>query len=258
MIVIDGKKIAKTIISRLKKQVKPNKSLVTEIVFDNEAALAFLKQKKIVAKELRIPFFSLWHDKTDNEDQLLREIKEFNLQPDVGGITVHLPLPSEYDSKFIFNAIVSSKDVDCLNERTAEVFSPAVETVKKILESLQYDLSGKKIAIVGTGFLVGQPIAKWLTGKVKELTTLNSKSGLMVLKEADLVISGVGKVGLIKSQMLKDGAGVIDFGYGGDLDATSTQLSNLDFYTPTPNGTGPILVACFFENFYKLTGGIQK
>ncbi|MDP3953294.1 MAG: bifunctional methylenetetrahydrofolate dehydrogenase/methenyltetrahydrofolate cyclohydrolase, partial [bacterium] len=93
----------------------------------------------------------------------------------------------------------------------------------------------------------------------KEIYLMDRGSDLADLKNADLVISGVGEANLIKSDLLKEGAGVIDFGYyyfedgrlAGDLDMGS-DLEKLSFYTPTPGGTGPILVAKLIENFYKL------
>ncbi|GAJ03639.1 unnamed protein product [marine sediment metagenome] len=96
--------------------------------------------------------------------------------------------------------------------------------------------------------------------KVSELYVLGRGSDFGVLQKVEIVISGIGNAGLIKPDMLKEGAGVIDFGYNfadekltGDLDISSPQeLSKLLFYTPTPGGTGPILVAQLFENFYRL------
>ena len=100
--------------------------------------------------------------------------------------------------------------------------------------------------------------------KAKELAVFKKGSDLSELKNYDLVISGVGKAELINPEMLKNGAGVIDFGYStdesgkirGDFDASQIEnyklkIENL-WYTPTPGGTGPILVAKLFENFYKL------
>lgn len=141
-------------------------------------------------------------------------------------------------------------------------------------------LKNKAVAVVGKGFLVGKPIIEWLKGnpsagsgqKCQTLLIFDSKSDLKNLKKADLVITGVGKANLIKPEMLKSGAGVIDFGYDlievksekgkveskitGDFDAFELELSTFNFqlswYTPTPGGTGPILVAEIFKNFYKL------
>ncbi|MBI2033623.1 MAG: hypothetical protein HYT13_00810 [Candidatus Liptonbacteria bacterium] len=115
------------------------------------------------------------------------------------------------------------------------------------------------MAVVGTGFLVGKVIVTWLLGKVRELYVLDRGSDFGVLKNMDLIISGVGKAGLIKPEMLKSGALLIDFGYDngrGDFDAASLSSPTYNLkpitYTPVPSGTGPILVAKIFENFYSL------
>jgi 5,10-methylene-tetrahydrofolate dehydrogenase/methenyl tetrahydrofolate cyclohydrolase len=111
------------------------------------------------------------------------------------------------------------------------------------------------------GFLVGKPISDWLNGKCKEIYLLDVGSDLGILKNADLVILGVGKTGLVKPEMLKENAFVIDFGYSmedgkicGDFEPPSGHSPSAISYTPTPGGTGPILVAQLFENFYRLTG----
>ena len=252
-IVIDGKMIANKIINYLKNQPTPNKSLIVEMMGHNPAAHSFLEQKKRVAEKLRIPIILYLHNYNIGNYWLWREINEFSQRPDIGGITISLPLPLEYNQELILNSISPLKDVDCLNEATAGIESPTVGAVKKICESLQFNVADKKIAVVGKGFLVGQPIIRWLSGQVQKLFVLDSKSDLSILKEADLVITGVGKQGLIKPEMLKSGAGVIDFGYGGDMQTTSCSLDHLNFYTPAFGGVGPILVACLFENFYKLT-----
>ena len=176
----------------------------------------------------------------------------------------------------MLNAIPREKDVDVLGERALGAFytgrnpvmPPPVGVVQTILSIFDFQLSTARVAVVGLGFLIGKPIAEWLKGKTKELYCLDEKSDLGILKEADLVISGIGKPGLIKPDMLKNGAGAIDFGYAkgpngellGDLDISNFQLPTnnlqLSFYTPTPGGTGPIVVALLFRNFYALSEGI--
>ncbi len=145
---------------------------------------------------------------------------------------------------------------------------PAVATVKTILEKVSaeggsasggnFDLAKADVAVVGLGTLVGKPVGLWLTGKCKELHLLGRNSDLAILSTCDVVISGVGKAGIIRADMLKEEAGVIDFGYyyfpdgevSGDFSPDNAETSA--FYTPTPGGTGPILVAELFHNFYIL------
>ncbi len=134
--------------------------------------------------------------------------------------------------------------------------------VKEILEREDIDLKSLCVAIVGLGDLVGKPISTWLTGRCKELILLDRGGDSALLERADLIISGVGQAGLIKEDSLKKGASIIDFGYAhssdgklhGDFEINESS-QRTGFYTPTPGGTGPILVAKLMENFYKLNGG---
>jgi methylenetetrahydrofolate dehydrogenase (NADP+)/methenyltetrahydrofolate cyclohydrolase len=154
------------------------------------------------------------------------------------------------------------KDVDNLRSGTL-VESPTVTVVKEVLQSVGWKLADKKVAVVGRGRLVGGPIIKWLEKEGVDFKVADEKTENLqeFLSDADLIISGVGKEGLIKPEWLKDGAGVIDFGFPADFDFSSLEIRNLKlkiepaglaFYTPTPGGTGPILVAKLFENFYLL------
>jgi len=134
--------------------------------------------------------------------------------------------------------------------------------VEEILKIINQELKTMKVIVVGSGFLVGKPIAAWLQNKAAEITIFNEYTEDLQnrLKNADLVISGVGKANLFSQDDLNENTTVIDFGY----DVSSGKISG-DFnppneanklkaitYTPTPGGTGPILVAKLFENFYKL------
>ncbi|MEK7465602.1 MAG: bifunctional 5,10-methylenetetrahydrofolate dehydrogenase/5,10-methenyltetrahydrofolate cyclohydrolase [Patescibacteria group bacterium] len=135
--------------------------------------------------------------------------------------------------------------------------SRAASTAGAEERSVLLELEGKRIAIIGAGFLVGKPIATWLMGKVREIHLLDKGSDFGVLENADVVISGAGAPGIVKPEMLKEGAVGIDFGYGtkdshvmGDFDPACERVCSV--FTPTPGGTGPILVAQLFQNFYTL------
>lgn len=195
---------------------------------------------------------SSWSNELMSQDELVEDIRHWCMQPTVGGLTLELPLSAKYNREKVLNFIHKSKDVNCLNSCAEAIMPPAVAAVKKIIKDIKYNLKDKTAAVVGYGILIGKPIAAWLGDKVKNLLVFDSKSDLCLLAKADLIITGVGKKGLIKPEMLKDSAGVIDFGFGGDFDASGEDVNKLSFYTPTPGGTGPILTACLFENFYKL------
>lgn len=267
---IDGKKIAKDILGKLKILPVPKKNLAAFLIGDDSASFGFLKQKEKIAKELGVDFrlYKLLGDITN--DQARREVRKIAESKSTGGVIVQLPVPEHLNRHYILNAVPREKDVDVLSERSLgalyvgrnPVLPPAVGTLEAILTTNDLQLTTMKVAVVGLGLLIGKPIANFLMGKTEELYLLHEASDLSILKDVDLVISGVGVAGLIKPAMLKNGAGIIDFGYGlsadgkisGDFDSASLVVSgkSLVFYTPTPGGTGPILVAKIFENFYKL------
>lgn len=270
---IDGKKIAEEIIAELKQKPAPKKFLAVFLVGDDSASASFVEQKERVAKELGVDFRIYRYPGDISQDKSRREIGKITSHKTCGGAIAQLPLPKHLNRHYILNAIPREKDVDVLGERALGAFytgrnpivPPPVGVVEEIIKLTNLELKNSKTAIVGLGFLIGKPIAEWLKGKTKELYLLDEKSDLEILKDADLVISGTGHAGLIKPEMLKKDAGVIDFGYAkgpngellGDFNFSPLQLSTnnlqLSFYTPTPGGTGPIVVALLFRNFYTLT-----
>jgi len=272
MTVIDGNKITKNIIERLKSRGAPDKILAAILVDSTSSPQvgsteSFLKRKEKTAKELKIDFRLYKFPKDISNDDLRNKIVKIATLKRVGGIIIQLPLPSHLNRQYILNAIPRKKDVDVLCEQSLGAFyagrniilPPAVGVVEEILKSYILNLKTLKIAVVGLGFLVGKPIATWLMGKCPEIYLLDAGSDFKILKQADVVITGTGKPGLIEPAILKEGAMVIDFGYSvkngkicGDLDTHSPLISRLSFYTPTPDGTGPIVVAKLLENFYKL------
>ena len=268
MKAIDGKEIAREIIERLKGQPVPQKIVAAVLVGDNAASESFVKQKEKMAKELGIDFRIYRFPETSTNDSLRRDIGKIANLSRVGAVIVQLPLPVHCNPHFVLNAIPPEKDVDVLSERTigsfynkrSKVIPPSVATCEELFAREGVDLQEKRVAVVGLGVLVGKPITLWLMKKAKEVYALDQGSDLEILKQADVVISGVGKTGLIRSEMLKHGASIIDFGYSfddegkikGDFD--DDGLHDEGWYTPTPGGTGPILVAKLMEGFYVLNG----
>jgi methylenetetrahydrofolate dehydrogenase (NADP+)/methenyltetrahydrofolate cyclohydrolase len=279
-VIIDGKAIAAKLIAELKPKIasmRERKFFGAALVGDNAASQNFLKQKHRVAQELGVDFrlYELPADITT--DKLREEIARLAGAKTCGGFIVQLPLPERLENKhYILNAIPKQKDVDCLSEAALGAFytgrspvaPPSVATVEEILrETGRTNLRELTVAVIGAGALIGRPVGFWLQNRVGELMVFDSsvKNLREKLREADVVVSGTGVPGIFGAQNLKDGALVVDFGFNktadgkmrGDFDPQS-QIPNSKFqipdiaYTPTPGGTGPILVAKLFENFYFL------
>ncbi len=269
MKAIDGKGIAREIIERLKGEPAPQKIFAAILVGDNAASESFVKQKEKVAKELGIDFRIYRFPETSTNDSLRREVGKIANLSRVGAMIVQLPLPAHINAQYVLNAIPPEKDVDVLGERALGSFyanrnaivAPSVAVCEELFVREGVELQKRNVAVVGLGVLVGRPIATWLMKKAKEVYALDQGSDLEIIKNADVVISGVGKAGLIGTEMLKHGAVVIDFGYSFDKegnirgDFDHDELHPEGWYTPTPGGTGPILIAKLMENYYLLNKG---
>jgi methylenetetrahydrofolate dehydrogenase (NADP+)/methenyltetrahydrofolate cyclohydrolase len=271
MSLIDGRKIAQEIIADLKTKPKPQKFFGALLVGEDPASLNFLKQKEKVARELGIEF-RLYRLPLDvKTDELRREIGRLAGAKTCGGFIVQLPLPEGVNRHYVLNAIPAAKDPDVLSEAAlgafytgrGKIIPPSAGTVAEILKRQNLDLRRLKAVVIGAGFLIGKPVGFWLQNRVAELTVIDIHAPHLrsELKSAEVVISGVGQAGLITAEDLKDGALVIDFGWNrqngkivGDFDPEGAAAKNIS-YTQTPGGTGPILVAKLFENFYILNSG---
>ncbi len=281
MSVIDGKEIAQRIIDELK--TKPGdwkgKFMGGMLVGEDPASVNFLKQKEKVAQELGISFRLYKAPENVTTDDLRAEIGMLSKPKNCGGFLVQLPLPEQVNKHYVLNAVAKDKDVDCLSEQALGAFytgrgkiaPPAVETVQAVLESWNMNresLRELKFILIGAGFLIGKPVGFWLQNRAGEVTIYDSsvKNFHPNLKEADVIISGAGHPNLFSAKDLKEGALVIDFGFNkvgekicGDFSpsTSSGQVSggaeekNI-MYTKTPGGTGPVLVAKLYENFWKL------
>lgn len=284
--IIDGKTIANEIVSRLRALPKPAKFFGAGLVGDDPASLNFLKQKERVAHELGIDFRLQQLPLGITTDALRAEIGRLAEPKTCGAFIIQLPLPEAINRYYVLNAIPKEKDVDCLSEQALGAFytergkiaPPSVATVEEILrrEVVGSANSGDglppevlrelKAVVIGAGFLIGKPVGFWLQNRVAELVVLDAgvKNIHDKLGDADIVIAGAGHAGLFGAQHLKEGAIVIDFGFNsstdghiiGDFDPAGTGGVTADekniHYTKTPGGTGPVLVAKLYENFYTL------
>lgn len=256
---IPGREISREIIESLKGLNKPDKPLAVIFVGDELATIGFVSQKERACEELGLDFKKIQLDSGVSESDLIDKIRE--ISRDVGGIIIQLPLPTEINQERVLSTIPKELDVDLLSDASKLeplALAPSVGVVEEIVSRYELDLGNSVVAVVGIGKLVGGPISAWLDNRCKRLLLLDKGDDLSKTKEADIVISGVGIPGIIKSDNLNEGAIVIDFGVGkidggvgGDLE--EKDLEKLSLYTPTPGGTGPILVAKLMENFYTLS-----
>lgn len=250
--VIDGNLLGQKILKRLR--IPSDKFLAAVVVGEDPASLRFIKKKQEIGKACGIDFRTHAFSEHISSEELEKKIEILAEDSRCGGIIVQLPLPASLNREEILSHIPVEKDVDVLRGMpVANISPPSVGVVREIAKELSLDFANKVVAVLGAGFLVGKPISIWLKLRVKELIIINEGDSMGRLREADIVISGVGKSKLFSAKQLKSGAAVIDFGISlnsgrieGDFDSTGGETA---FYTPTPGGTGPILIAKLFENF---------
>ncbi|MEK9209522.1 MAG: bifunctional 5,10-methylenetetrahydrofolate dehydrogenase/5,10-methenyltetrahydrofolate cyclohydrolase [Patescibacteria group bacterium] len=267
--IIDGRKMAEEIKTSLKKEVETfGKKIRLAVVFvgDDPISKKFIEQKKKLAKDIGVDVRVYNFPLIISTNELRKKISEVVHLKQNSGVIIQLPLPKQIKTQYILNAIPLEKDVDVLSARAFGDFSvgkekvlpPIVGAVKKILIT-EVALPKKYAVIVGAGRLVGRPLAIWFLNQGATISVLNenTKDISDFAKKADILISGVGKPGLVNDKMVKKGAVVIDAGTSeskgklvGDVDPKAAKKASL--FTPVPGGVGPLVVAMVFQNLISL------
>lgn len=238
MIILDGKKLAEKILKNLRKEIEKKElklKLAVVLVGGDSASEIFVRAKKKACEFVGIDFELFKFSPKINTSIFKKEIMKIGEDPIVSGIVIQLPLPKKINTKEILNLIPPKKNI--------EIISPVVCAVERFLKEYKISLLGKKVVLVGQGRLVGQPLAAWFKKQKIDFSNIDK------IKQADIVISGVGKQNLITGKMLKKGVVVIDF--GGDVDFNSVS-QKVSYITPMPGGTGPLTVACLLENLVRI------
>jgi len=272
--IIDGKLIA----SKVKEQVSIAVSdlnqksifpgLATIIVGNDAASSIYVKNKRKSAKEVGIESFQYELSENIQEKELLELINELNLNSDVDGILVQLPLPKHINSDLIIDSIDVNKDVDGFNVINAGKTFIGRDSVIPctplgcllMLKSIKIELKGKNAVIIGRSNIVGKPMAQLLLNEDCTVTIVHSKTFNIqaLVKEADIVVAAVGSANLVKGSWIKKGAVVIDVGINrlkvedknilvGDINFNEVK-DIASYITPVPGGVGPMTIACLLMN----------
>lgn len=265
---IDGTALARRIESRIAASHLPTTlEMVGFVAAEDPAGVSFQRAKKQSASRAGITYRIVSFPETISQDALASEIRAAAGDSLCGGIVIQLPLPAHLDTQALLDLVPIAKDVDVLSSAanaaylsgTSAIAPPAVRATDIILQDRGYDLEDKTVAVVGMGRLIGQPIAAYCKGIADRVYELDKGFSEAALFEADLIVLGTGSY-VLDPARLNAGTAVIDFGYrrgesgiAGDLDTTDdAELQRLSFYTPTPGGTGPVLIAALMENFERL------
>ncbi len=269
--IIDGKAIAARVRAEVKDEVQllrdrgePAPALATVLVGDDEASHIYVAGKHRACEEVGIR--SIGHELPTStaSDELLDLVQELNRDPDVQGILVQLPLPSQIDAAEIISAIDPLKDVDGLTPTNAGLLAqgrPALVSatpsgVMELLHASDTPLEGAEAVVVGRSDLVGKPLASLLLAANATVTVCHSRTRDLgeVCRRADVLVAAVGRARLIGAAMVKQGATVIDVGMNrteqglaGDVDFDAVK-DRARAITPVPGGVGPMTIAMLLKN----------
>ncbi len=279
MQLIDGKALAKKVqdsVSTGVEQLKQEKNIVPGLavllIGDDPASHAYVKMKAKACE--KVGFYSITHNMPDSisQDEIIATIEMMNNNPRIDGILVQLPLPKHIDTDKILEVIDPKKDVDGFHPYNVGRLVTGLDGfiactplgIMKMFEEYKIDLKGKDVCVVGASNIVGKPMASLLLNADATVTVTHifTKDLKAHTSKADIVVVGVGVPGLIKEDMVKDGAIVIDIGINriedgslvGDVDFANVS-PKCSYITPVPGGVGPMTIAMLLSNTLKAAKG---
>ena len=275
MTILDGKALSNKIKDEVKveveelikeKQITPGLAVI--LVGNDAASATYVASKAKSCKNAGI--YSVVHEMPDTitQEELLETIKRMNENPSLDGILVQLPLPKHIDTTTVLEAIDPLKDVDGFHPYNVgrmvsnlDSFLPATPFgVMRMFEEYGIDLVGKNACVIGSSDIVGKPMASLLINAKATVTVCNSRTKDLKAQTlaSDIIIIAVGVPHLLKADMIKEGAIVIDVGINrldtgkltGDADFEDCK-DKCSHITPVPGGVGPMTIAMLLKNTVK-------
>ena len=270
--IIDGKDLSLALKDEMKVQIaqleakygrKPCLSVI--IVGEDPASQSYVRGKIKAAAYVGMDSRLIELPASVSQDELLSLIRDLNADGGVDGILVQLPLPKHIDSNQIIEAIAPAKDVDGFHPVNVanlwlglDCLVPCTpKGVMKMLERAGIDVAGKTAVVVGRSNIVGKPVAKLLLDANATVILAHSRTADLkaMTLQADILVAATGAIGLIKGDMVKPGAVVIDVGIGrgadgklhGDVDFEAAA-ERAAYITPVPGGVGPMTITMLMAN----------
>ena len=276
--ILDGKALAKKIKEQVAAQAAalPRKpGLAVILVGENPASQVYVRGKEKDCEECGLLNLGRKLPAETSEEELLAIIAEMNADPAVDGILVQLPLPRHIDEGKVLRAISPAKDVDCFHpENVGEMMVgdpicwPCTPFgVMELLREYGISAAGKHCVVLGRSNIVGKPMTLLLLRDNGTVTVCHSKTP--DLKEqclqADILVSAVGRTGLVTANMVKEGAVVIDVAMNRDENGKlcgdvvyGEVAEKASFITPVPGGVGPMTRAVLMRNVLAAAKDHQK
>jgi methylenetetrahydrofolate dehydrogenase (NADP+)/methenyltetrahydrofolate cyclohydrolase len=267
-IVLDGKSLSMRMESDLAARVEKLKTaaqgrtpiLATLLVGNDPASETYVKMKGNACRRVGMDSLRVDLPEVTTTAELLARIDALNANPDVHGILLQHPVPSQIDERRCFDAIALDKDVDgvttlgfgrlAMQEPAYGSATPA--GIMKLLAHYKISLEGRRAVVVGRSPILGKPMAMMLLNADATVTICHSRTRDLpaIIGEADLVVGAVGRPEFIKGAWIREDAVVVDAGYHpggvGDVELAAV-IDRCAAYTPVPGGVGPMTIATLIE-----------
>ena len=269
--IIDGKAIAAGLyeemlqeVEQMERQYGRRPGLAVILVGNDLASQVYVRNKEVAAKKVGLVSKPVRLPEETTQDELLEVIARLNADPTVDGILVQLPVPKHIDKDAVIAAVSPDKDVDgffgmksgfTLKQGYVAPCTPraCIHLIKAIGETIE----GKHALVVGRGELVGKPVATLLLNENATVTIAHSRTRNLgeIARMADIIIAAVGRPHIIKGDMVKPGAILLDVGITrdengklcGDIDYEDAKTV-AGWITPVPGGVGPMTIAMLIRN----------
>ena len=282
MNLIDGKAISAKCKSETAEEIKALPAdgrrapcLAVILVGEDPASQVYVRNKKRACEAVGITSLEYLLDENETEEKLLELIDFLNKDDNVDGILVQMPVPKQIDPDRVIESISPDKDVDAFHAYNvgklftgAPRFQPCTPAgVMRLLSESGVEISGKNCVVVGRSNIVGKPMGALLLAENGTVTICHSKTKNLpeVTRTADILVAACGRPNMITSDMVKDGAVLIDVGINrvgdklvGDIDFEACK-EKASFITPVPGGVGPMTIAILMQNTltsYKMRFGL--
>ena len=268
--ILDGKKIADKRLEILKEEIEDSglyPRLATVIAGSDPASQMYIRMKHRACEKTGIGSVGVELAGDTTTEHILQTVTRLNNDTDIDGILIQLPLPKHVDTAQVINAVFPEKDVDGFHPFNLGLlfsgrprFAPCTpKGIITLLQEYKIEIAGSRAVVVGRSIDVGRPMAALLTNADATVTTCHrmTKDLPGELRQADILVSAIGKAHFITREMIRPGACVIDVGINqlngklvGDVDFEQVQQV-ASAITPVPGGVGPMTIATLMENTVK-------
>lgn len=269
MTILDGKTLSQKIIDNLSLEIgnlgiKPTLDII--IVGNDPSSQKYVALKQQKAQSVGIGGTVHQLDESSTTDDVLFLVNKLNNDDSVNAFMIQLPLPSQIDTEKVLASINPQKDADGLSpfnlgllfqKESTGIASATACGIIKLLEEYNIDISGKNAVIIGRSSEVSIPLFALLLGKNATVTICHSLTQNLkeICSQADILISAIGKPKFLTKDFIKEGAIIIDVGFGTDSNGQVSGDFDFDevspvasYITPVPGGVGPMTIASLLFN----------